>query len=321
MSDEVDDLLRRAMTTLDRQVPDGYFDTLAGRTLARLDDPALDLALGTALGELRDTDVVTAAGGGTATALPARSARSNRRPILAVVGVGLAAAAGALIFVSSRDGGVVSRPELAERARSLDEAASSSRTSSAAVTAKIATNGALADPTPTVTPIETTASGSALATPEPAPIGAHAGSAAGGEPIGKLAADNRPRDKKPPMTKGGGKAGFLSGPKKIKGDVPEDVDPKPDKPKLDKTSLTGDDIKRGMNAVAARVQACFAGTQGLAQVRLTVAPSGQVQKVTVSGAFAGTPVGACVERAVRAATFPPWDGGAQSVGYDYLLSE
>src|SRR4051794_39015138 len=41
MSDDVDDLLRRAMTTLDHQVPDGYFDTLASRTLARLDDPAL----------------------------------------------------------------------------------------------------------------------------------------------------------------------------------------------------------------------------------------------------------------------------------------
>jgi len=314
MSDEVDDLLRRAMSTLDRQVPDGYFDTLAGRTLARLDGPARLAAAPARV----DTDVAMAAGSGTATALPARS---NRRPILAVVGVGLAAAAGALIFVSSRDGAVVSRAELAEQVRGPDEAAASSRTSSAAVTAKIATNGAPADPRPTVTPVEPTASGGALATPEPASIGAHAGSAAGGEPIGKLAADTRPRDRKPPMTKGGGKAGFPSGPKKIKGDVPEDVDPKPDKPTLDKTSLSGDDIKRGMNAVATRVQACFAGTQGLAQVRLTVAPSGQVQKVTVSGAFAGTPVGACVERAVGAATFPPWHGGPQRIDYDYRLSD
>jgi hypothetical protein len=76
-----------------------------------------------------------------------------------------------------------------------------------------------------------------------------------------------------------------------------------------------------MTAAAPRAQACFAGTQGLAVVRLTVAPSGQVQAVTVTGAFAGTPVAACVERAVRAATFPPWDGGPQSFGYDYLLSD
>ncbi|HEX7843736.1 MAG TPA: hypothetical protein VF469_39955, partial [Kofleriaceae bacterium] len=40
MSDDVDDLLRRAMATLDHQVPPGYFDALPERTLARLEDPA-----------------------------------------------------------------------------------------------------------------------------------------------------------------------------------------------------------------------------------------------------------------------------------------
>src|SRR5437588_304165 len=40
MSDDVDDLPRRTMATLDRQVPDGYFDTLVSRTLLRLDAPA-----------------------------------------------------------------------------------------------------------------------------------------------------------------------------------------------------------------------------------------------------------------------------------------
>jgi hypothetical protein len=39
MSDEIDNLLRRAMSTLDREVPDGYFDALPDRTLARLDAP------------------------------------------------------------------------------------------------------------------------------------------------------------------------------------------------------------------------------------------------------------------------------------------
>jgi hypothetical protein len=37
--------------------------------------------------------------------------------------------------------------------------------------------------------------------------------------------------------------------------------------------------------------------------------------------FAGTPVAACVEAAVKSASFPPWDGGPQSFGYSYLLSE
>jgi len=93
------------------------------------------------------------------------------------------------------------------------------------------------------------------------------------------------------------------------------------KPKLDKTSLTGGDFKSGMNAVKGRAQACFNGTQGTANVKLTIAPSGQVSKATVSGVFAGTPVAACVEAAVKGATFPAWDGGPQSFGYSYLLSE
>ena len=97
--------------------------------------------------------------------------------------------------------------------------------------------------------------------------------------------------------------------------------PAPVKAKPERTSLSSDDIKRGMAAVARKAQACFAGTQGLAPVRLTVAPSGRVTKATVSGMFAGSPTGACVERAVRAARFPAWDGGPQSFNYNYLLSD
>ena len=36
MSDDLDDLLRRAMKTLDDQVPSGYFEGLPNRTLSRL---------------------------------------------------------------------------------------------------------------------------------------------------------------------------------------------------------------------------------------------------------------------------------------------
>ena len=96
---------------------------------------------------------------------------------------------------------------------------------------------------------------------------------------------------------------------------------KPDaKPKLANKSLAAGDFKNGMNSVRGKAQACFNGTEGTATVKLTVAPSGHVVKATVTGAFAGTPVGACVEAAVRGAAFPPWDGGPQSFGYSYLLS-
>ncbi len=99
-------------------------------------------------------------------------------------------------------------------------------------------------------------------------------------------------------------------------------DPKKDtKPKLDKKSLSGGDIKTGMSSIAGKAAGCYQGTQGTATVKLTVAPSGQVSRVSVTGVFAGTPVAACVEAAVKSASFPPWDGGPQSFGYSYLLSE
>ena len=92
-------------------------------------------------------------------------------------------------------------------------------------------------------------------------------------------------------------------------------------PTLDKKSLSSTDIKNGMGAVAGKAKACYAGEQGTAAVKLTVSPSGEVQKVTVTGQFKGTPVAACVEAAVRSASFPPWDGGPQSFNFSYLLSE
>src|SRR2546428_9305309 len=41
MSDDLDDLLRRAMKSLDDQVPSGYFEALPGQTLARLDEGSM----------------------------------------------------------------------------------------------------------------------------------------------------------------------------------------------------------------------------------------------------------------------------------------
>ncbi len=92
-----------------------------------------------------------------------------------------------------------------------------------------------------------------------------------------------------------------------------------DKPKLEKKSLSGGDFKNGMAAISGRAQGCYKGTQGTASVKLTIAPSGQVSKVTVTGV--GAAEAACVQAAVKGATFPAWEGGPQSFGYSYLLSE
>ena len=100
------------------------------------------------------------------------------------------------------------------------------------------------------------------------------------------------------------------------------VDQKKDnKPTLEKKSLSGQDFKTGMAAIAAKAQACYKGTQGTASVKLTIAPSGHVSKVAVGGLFAGKPEADCVVSAVKGASFPAWDGGPQSFGYSYLLSE
>ena len=96
---------------------------------------------------------------------------------------------------------------------------------------------------------------------------------------------------------------------------------KPEGPKLEKKSLSIDDITTSMNGVAAQGAKCYDGQQGTASVKLTVAPSGQIQTVAILGAFAGTPVGACVQAAVKAVVFPPWEGAPQSVNYSYLLAE
>lgn len=96
---------------------------------------------------------------------------------------------------------------------------------------------------------------------------------------------------------------------------------KPEGPKLEKKSLSIDDIKKSMNGVSAQVAKCYDGQQGTAAVKLTVAPSGQIQTVAILGAFAGTKVGACVEAAVKAVVFSPWEGAPQSVNYSYLLAE
>jgi hypothetical protein len=96
---------------------------------------------------------------------------------------------------------------------------------------------------------------------------------------------------------------------------------KPAKPKLDRKELSADDFKHGMAAVSGKAAGCYKGTQGVVQVKLTIAASGQVSKVSVSGQFADKPEGTCVANAVKAASFPPWDGGPQSFGYPILLSE
>jgi hypothetical protein len=85
---------------------------------------------------------------------------------------------------------------------------------------------------------------------------------------------------------------------------------------LDRSAIVG-----GMGKVKGRVNACYDQYKvpGMANVSLTISKSGKVSNASVSGAFAGTPTGDCVERAVRSASFPPFKGAAQTIQYPYML--
>ena len=65
-----------------------------------------------------------------------------------------------------------------------------------------------------------------------------------------------------------------------------------------------------MRGVQPRVQACANQYKapGTAMATISVATGGRVNSVTVTGKFAGTPSGSCVEAAAKSAKFPPCKG-------------
>ena len=69
-------------------------------------------------------------------------------------------------------------------------------------------------------------------------------------------------------------------------------------------------VVAGMNSVKPKVAECYSQFKvpGMAMVNVAIAKSGKVTSATVSGKFTGTPTGACVEKAVKSASFPPSDG-------------
>ena len=273
-------------------------------------------------------------------AKPAGTSHKGRN--LALVGMGLAAAAGVTLFVMTQNKDA--HPTVAQ---------------SVAPAAAPAGNGIAADKLKQIDEAtaklnaEHAAQLAAEATPPPAPV--EAGSAATGaaaeEPTTTAVVTKAPVAVKPsakhPATKGGkgkveattaapaaeqkadAKPGKTAGGGEGEKDKDFDAllkeagvqDKKAAKPKLDKKELSTEDFKKGMAAITSKAQACYKGTQGSANVKLVIAPSGQVSKVSVSGAFAGKPEADCVSAAVKGASFPAWDGPPQSFGYPILLSE
>jgi hypothetical protein len=277
--------------------------------------------------------------------LPSQQRKSNKG-LFAVVGIGLAAAAGAVIYmqVGAKDKAASTPAATAEQ-----QVAVTSETT--AVAAPVAGAAAPAEAQPA---------------PPPAQPAVEAPKDEGATGVAQIAADAPPAaDKseekadgkaasKTKPAKGGAKVKLDKEEPKEQDKAPEKADKKADankkpdatktgdegepsfdallkeagvtekkeaKPKLEKKSLTSDDFKKGMSAVLDKAKACYSGTQGTAMVKLTIAPTGQISKVTVSGEFSGKPEGACVASALKGASFPPWDGGPQSFTYAVLLSD
>ncbi|MEP6864434.1 MAG: hypothetical protein ABJE66_27680 [Deltaproteobacteria bacterium] len=276
-----------------------------------------------------------------------KAGASHKGRNIALVGMGLAAAAGVTLFVMTQKNNDaqprVAQSEAvapaaapagngisADKMKQIDEAnaklaadhqaqlaAEAAAAAAPAAGEGSATTGAVAPEPPAETAVMTKA-------PVTKPSPKHAVSKAGkgkvetttAAPVAEQKADARPG-----KTAGGGDTAEKD--KDFDALLKEAgvADKKAVKPKLDKKELSGEDFKKGMSAIAAKAAACYKGTQGSANVKLVIAPSGSVSKVTVSGAFAGKPEAACVSAAVKGASFPAWDGPPQSFGYPILLSE
>jgi hypothetical protein len=78
-------------------------------------------------------------------------------------------------------------------------------------------------------------------------------------------------------------------------------------PEVTLVNLSQGDIVTAMKAVQPRVQACANQFKvpGTAMATLSVAKGGRVSSVSVTGNFAGSPTGTCVENAAKSAHFPP----------------
>jgi len=85
--------------------------------------------------------------------------------------------------------------------------------------------------------------------------------------------------------------------------------------------LSKSEVAAGLMRVKYKVDACYDQYKvpGTAMVNVVIAKNGKVSSASVTGKFAGTPTGRCVERVVKTAAFRPSDG--LSTPYAFLLKE
>jgi hypothetical protein len=79
-----------------------------------------------------------------------------------------------------------------------------------------------------------------------------------------------------------------------------------------------EDVAAGFQTVHEQLVRCAAGKHGIAKLDVTIAGTGRISHAVVDGAFAGTPEGSCMARAVRAARFPQF--GQRHIKVSYPIS-
>jgi len=283
--------------------------------------------------------------------LPSQQRRRSKAPLFAVLGLGVAAAAGVVIYMQmfqNADEG--SKPAaVAQSAPAPTPAPAVAMAPAAGSAAPAPTTTATPPPAAAVAQEGAATAGGAgaaaadqqIAAAEPAPADdakaeskKTAKSSSKNAPKGKRGAVEKPAEApkseaKQPETKPEPAKKQTSKEKAADG---EDFDAllkeagvqdqkKDTKPKLEKKTLSSDDFKKVMGGLEGKAKACYKGTQGNALIKVTVSPAGQISKISVGGEFANKPEAGCIEKAFKSATFPPWDGAPMSYTYAVLLSD
>jgi hypothetical protein len=78
-------------------------------------------------------------------------------------------------------------------------------------------------------------------------------------------------------------------------------------------------VQSGIEAVRSELAACAADAHGSMFADLTIAGSGRVSYSMVEGAYAGTPQGSCMARALRTAHFPQFSMPSLKVRYPFMF--
>jgi hypothetical protein len=108
--------------------------------------------------------------------------------------------------------------------------------------------------------------------------------------------------------------------------VPAPLPPEPPEPPEPPQTLAAappgkDEIVAAMSSIRGWMTRCYALYQqpGIAVIHLTIAPEGTLTEAQTKGQFAGTPTGACAEKAVRKVRFQPFPGAPITIDYPFML--